>query len=126
MRRVAYDAAPLIAADRGDRRIWAEHRARLELGIVPLVPAPVVAQVSRSPRQATLRRFLRGCEVVPLDETAAHGVGALLGKSHTTDLADAALVRIAASRGADIVTADRADIEHLAAALRAPLRVLDP
>ena len=48
MRSFVYDAAVLVAADRSERRVWAEHKARLELGAVPLVPAPVVAQVSRS------------------------------------------------------------------------------
>ena len=60
MSTVVYDAAVLVAADRNERRAWAEHKARLELGVVPLVPAPVVAQVSRSPQQAQLRRFLTG------------------------------------------------------------------
>jgi len=49
MSTVVYDAAVLVAADRNERRAWAEHKARLELGVVPLVPAPVVAQVSRFP-----------------------------------------------------------------------------
>ena len=66
MTTVVYDAAVLVAADRNERRAWAEHKARLELGIIPLVPAPVVAQVSRSPQQAQFRRFLTGCTVVPL------------------------------------------------------------
>jgi hypothetical protein len=56
MSAVVYDAAVLVAADRNDRRAWAEHKARLEFGLIPLVPAPVVAQVSRSPQQAQLRR----------------------------------------------------------------------
>jgi len=33
---VVYDAGVLIAADRNDREVWADHRARLELGVVPL------------------------------------------------------------------------------------------
>ncbi|MEA2501904.1 MAG: hypothetical protein QOD01_2015, partial [Actinomycetota bacterium] len=45
---VVYDAGVLVAADRNDRTVWADHRARLELGTVPLTTAPVVAQVSRS------------------------------------------------------------------------------
>jgi hypothetical protein len=60
MSSVVYDAAVFVAADRSERRSWAEHKARLELGILPLVPAPVVAQVSRSPQQVQLRRFLTG------------------------------------------------------------------
>jgi hypothetical protein len=71
MRPVVYDAGPLIAAERNDRRFWAEHRLRLEAGIVPCVPSPILAQVSRSPKQVQLRRLLRGCEVVALNEAGA-------------------------------------------------------
>jgi len=78
MGAVVYDAGALIAGDRDERRFWAEHRARLELDLVPVVPATVVAQVSRSSRQARLRLLLRGCDVVALDEAEAHRVGALL------------------------------------------------
>jgi hypothetical protein len=125
MRPAVYDAGALIAAERNDRRFWAEHRVRLELGIVPCVPSTIVAQVSRSPRQVQLRRLLRGCEVVPLDEPGAHRVGALLGKSGTSDIADAALVSLAAARMADIVTSDRTDIERLIAKARVRVRVAD-
>ena len=38
---VVYDAGGLIAADRSDREVWADHRARLELGLVPITTAPV-------------------------------------------------------------------------------------
>jgi hypothetical protein len=124
MNPVVYDAGPLIAAERHNRRFWAEHRIRLELGIVPCVPSPVLAQVSRSPTQAQLRRLLRGCEVVPLDEAGAHAAGALLGKSQTTDVSDAVLVSVAMARKADIVTDDRTDIEHLVSAAGSKIRVV--
>jgi hypothetical protein len=125
MRPIVYDAGALIAAERNDRRFWAEHRIRLELGIVPYVPSPIVAQVSRSSRQVQLRRLLRGCEVVPLDEAGAHQTGALLGKSRTTDIADAALVSMAVARTADIVTSDHADIQHLVSKARVRIRIVD-
>ena len=112
MRPVVYDAGVLIAADRNDRRIWAEHRVRLERGIVPLVPAAVVAQVSRSPRQVQLRRFLCGCDVALLDETGAHRVGALLARARTSDVVDAIVVVLALEKGADIATGDRTDLER--------------
>jgi hypothetical protein len=113
MSAVVYDAAVLVAADRNERRVWAEHKARLEFGIIPLVPAPVVAQVSRSPRQAQLRRFLTGCAVVPLGENEAHEAGRLLGLTRTADVVDAVVVTTALRQKAMILTGDRLDIERL-------------
>ena len=113
MSTVVYDAAVLVAADRNERQAWAEHKARLEFGMVPLVPAPVVAQVSRSSQQAQLRRFLTGCEVVPLGETEAHEAGRLLGITKTADVVDAAVVITAIRRKAVILTSDPDDIGRL-------------
>ena len=121
MSDVVYDAGALVAAERNDRRFWLGHRIRLEAGDVPIVPAPVVAQVSRSPRQAQLRRLLRGCEVLALDEPTAHAVGQLLGRSGTADIVDAAIVVVAMAQRAEIVTADRNDISQLAASAGARL-----
>ncbi len=121
MSGVVYDAGALVAAERNDRRLWADHRVRLEAGVVPLVPAPVVAQVSRSPRQVQLRRLLRGCEVLALDETTAHAVGQLLGRSGTADVVDATVVTVAIAEQAEIVTADRNDISRLASVAGARL-----
>ena len=115
MSDVVYDAGALVAAERNDRRFWLGHRIRLEAGIVPIVPAPVVAQVSRSYRQAQLRRLLRGCEVLALDEPTAHAVGQLLGRSGTADIVDATVVTVAIAEQAEIVTADRSNISRLAA-----------
>jgi hypothetical protein len=124
MRSVVYDAAVLVAADKNDRRRWADHRVRLEAGIVPMVPAGVVAQVSRSPRQVQLRRFLRGCEVVALDEIGAHRSGTLLGRSGTQDVVDASVVDLAVQRGADVVTGDASDVGRLVAAARASVNIV--
>jgi predicted nucleic acid-binding protein len=110
---VVYDAAVLVAADRNERRAWIEHKVRLEFGVLPLVPAPVVAQVSRSPQQAQLRRFLAGCAVVPLGESDAHEAGWLLGKTRTADVVDAVVVTVASREKALILTSDREDIERL-------------
>ena len=125
MRPVVYDTGVLIAADRSERRTWAEHRVRLEVGIVPLVPAPVVAQASRSPAQAQMRRLLRGCDVVPLDEAAAHVAGALLGRTRTTDVVDASVAALAMRHEADVVSDDAQDIRRLLSAVRARVAILD-
>ena len=50
---VVYDAGALVAAERSNRQLWADHRARLELGRVPLITAPAVAQLSRSAQQVS-------------------------------------------------------------------------
>ena len=113
MSAVVYDAGVLVAADKNERRAWAEHKVRLELGIVPFVPAPVVAQVSRSPQQAQLRRFLTGCVIAPLGETEAHEAGRLLGIAKTSDVVDAVVVTTAVRQKATILTGDPDDIGRL-------------
>ncbi len=116
MNSVVYDAAVLVGADRNERRVWAEHKARLEFGIIPVVPALVVAQVSRSSQQAQLRRFLRGCAVVPFGEREAHEAGRLLGLTRTADVVDAGVVTTALRQKAMILTGDRVDMERLVSA----------
>lgn len=118
-----YDTGVLIAADRNDRRVWADHLARLEAGLVPITTAPVVAQASRSPHQAQLRRLLRGCEVVAFEGAEAHEVGALLAKVGAADVVDAHVVVTAARRGAVVVTSDPDDLRRLAAQYRPRVRV---
>lgn len=124
MNPVVYDAGALIAADRNTRHFWADHRIRLEAGIVPAVPAPVIAQASRSPAQVQLSRLLRGCEVMALTEQSAHAAGHLLGRAGTTDIADAAVACAAAERHADVVTSDTGDIRRLLQAARCPSQVI--
>jgi predicted nucleic acid-binding protein len=125
MTPVVYDAAVLVAADRNTRRVWAEHRVRLEAGIVPVVPAPVVVQVSRSPTQVQLRRLLRGCAVVTLTEQLAHSAGRLLGRAGSRDVVDAVVAATAAELRADVVTSDRANIRCLLDAAEASGQIID-
>lgn len=120
---VVYDAGLLIAAERNDRRVWVDHRARLELGVIPTTTAPVVAQVSRSSRQVQLRRLLRGCEVVAFALEQAHEVGALLGRAGASDVVDAHVVITAAGTAATVLTSDHEDLQRLAAEAAELLRV---
>src|ERR1700735_1062450 len=90
---VTYAAGALIAAERGERLMWARHRALLLRRVVPTVPAPVVAQCWRgTPRQAQLARMLTGCHVEALDDTGAKATGTLAGRARTTDIVDAHVV----------------------------------
>ena len=82
-------------------------------GRCSLVPAPVLARVSRSPQQAQLRRFLARCVVVPLGEAGAHEAGRLLGMTKTADVVDAVVVTTALHQKATILTSDPDDIERL-------------
>jgi predicted nucleic acid-binding protein len=118
-----YDTGLLIAADRNDRDVWADHRTRLELGVVPLTTAPVVAQVSRSPRQVQLRRLLRGCDVVGFAPEQAHEVGELLRRSGTSDVADAHVALTASRAAATVYTSDEDDLERLSSRLQRPIVV---
>jgi hypothetical protein len=125
MTPVVYDAGVLVAADRNVRTVWADHRIRLEAGNIPVVPAPVVAQVSRSPAQVQVRRLLHGCEIIPLTEQRAHAAGELMGRAATRDVVDAAVAQTAADLRADVVTGDRAGIRRLLQAAGAPGQVID-
>ena len=125
MSGVVYDAGALIAAERNDRALWADHRVRLEQGMIPIVAAAVIAQVSRSSRQAQLRRLLRGCDVADLDEDTAHRVGQILAHACTSDVVDGAVVAAAVVRSAAVVTSDRADIAHLLHSAGTDLPIID-
>ena len=121
---VIYNTGVLIGADRNDRRIWADHNARLDLGVVPTTTAPVVAQASRSPVQAQLRRLLRGCEVTAFLPGAAHEVGSLLARTGLSDVVDAHVVVTASRQSSVVLTSDPTDLRTLSAALPTPVQVL--
>jgi hypothetical protein len=119
---VLYDAGVLVAAERNDRAVWADHRARLELGRVPVTSAPVVAQVSRTAKQVQLRRFLRGCRVRPFTPAEGHDVGAFLAKAGGADVVDAHLMLIAEEQST-VLTSDPEDLQQLAAQLGHRVRI---
>jgi len=120
---VAYDAGVFVAAERSDRQVWADHRARLELGVVPTTTAPVLAEVSRSPRQVQLRRLLRGCHVLGFAPEEAHEVGALLAQTGTSDVVDAHLVLRALKAKSTVLTSDPDDLRQLSDRLPAPIAI---
>jgi predicted nucleic acid-binding protein len=125
MTAVVYDAGVLVAADRNTRAVWADHRIRLEAGIIPVVPTAVVAQASRSPDQVQLRRLLSGCDIVPLGERQAHAAGELMGRAATRDVVDAVVAVTAADLHADVITGDHEGIRRLLQAAGASSRIID-
>jgi hypothetical protein len=118
-----YDAGALIAAERGDPSLWTDHRALLERGHMPWTTAPVVAQVSRSPKQTRLRRLLRGCHIAAFGPEQAHAIGALLGMAGTADVVDAHVIVTARARAATVLSSDPGDLRRLANQLPTPVRV---
>ncbi|MGE0309066.1 MAG: PIN domain-containing protein, partial [Acidimicrobiia bacterium] len=75
------------------------------------------------PRQAQLRRFLRGCDVVAFAADEAHQVGALLSKASTSDVVDAHIAVTASRLRAVVITSDPEDLEVLATHARPTFRV---
>ena len=123
MSGLTYDAGALIAADRGDRLMLALHKRALERGVVPTVPAPVLAQGWRGGQQAHLARLLAGCVVDLLDEQDAKSAGELCAAAGSGDVVDAAVVVGALARGDVVVSSDPQDIRALAVAVNRALVV---
>jgi hypothetical protein len=124
---VTYDTGALITADRGERSIWARHRALRTLREVPTVPAPVVAQSRRGgSRQALLARLLAGCKVEALDDGQARAVGSLAATAATSDIVDACVVEGALRHHDLVVSSDETGLHAIAAAASRHLEVDRP
>jgi hypothetical protein len=124
---VTYDTGGLIAADRGERRVWARHGALLTRREVPTVPAPVVAQSWHgSGRHTQLSRLLTGCVIEALDDAQARAVGALAARASVTDIVDAAVVEGALRRHDLVVSSDAGDLQAIASSAGAQLAVDHP
>lgn len=124
---VTYDTGALVAADRGERRMWARHRALLESRVVPTVPAPVLAQGWRGgAKQALLARFLVGCHSEALDEGQARTVGALAARADASDVVDAIVVEGALRRRDLVISSDPDDLRSIANAAGHELEVEHP
>lgn len=124
---VTYDTGALIAADRGERRLWARHRALLQQREVPTVPAPVLAQGWRGgSRQAMLAKLLAGCNVEALDGRQARDVGALAASAAATDIVDATVVEGALRRHDVVISSDAVHLHSIAHAAGRQLEVERP
>ncbi len=125
MSGITYDTGALLAAERNVRRVWLAHRTLLSAGLMPVVPAPVLAEAWRGggPRQANLARFLRGCRVEAMDERRARAVGVLSARSGHQDIVDVAVVEGAARRRDRVITSDPGDITLLAAVADGEIRI---
>lgn len=120
------DSGAFVALERDERQMWVRLKAAQASGAVPITHAGVLGQVWRGgPRQARLSQALEGIDVIALDEQLGRAVGRLLGAAGMSDVIDAAVVLLA-SDGDEIVTADRSDIETLAAASGRHVELIRP
>jgi len=108
------DAGAFMAVERGDRRVMALLKRERLAGRAPRSHGGVVGQVWRGgARQAQLARLLHATEISPLDLELGRAAGELLGRARTKDVADAALVLLAAD-GDQLLTSDSDDLTSLA------------
>ncbi|WP_217250760.1 hypothetical protein [Streptomyces sp. AC602_WCS936] len=118
MSHVVYDSGALIAAGKNDRPFLARHKALLLHGVIPLVPAGVLAQCWDARASAAMPHWtLSGCRATPLTEAGAKAAAALCHENKTSIAYD----------DAPILTDDLGDIRALAAcAGRARIHVERP
>jgi hypothetical protein len=121
---VTYDTGALVAAERNNRQMWELHAGLVAEEVVPVVPAPVLAQAWRGgARQAGLARLLRMCDVEPMTEELAQRVGSLVSDSGHGDIVDVAVAEGAIRRGDGVVTSDAGHIRKIAEAAGSTLRI---
>jgi hypothetical protein len=101
---LVYGVGGLRAAARGDRMVWAVHRAALASGIVPVVPAGAIAEAFRTEaRGDRLEDLLAGVVIEPLGEDGARRAGELAARADTADLVAVATAEAAARRNCAVV-----------------------
>jgi hypothetical protein len=115
---LVYGLGALHAAARGDRMMWALHRAALSNGIVPVIPAVAVAEGYRTEaRSDRIGELLAGTEVEPFAGEAARRAGEIAARCDTSDLAVIAVVELAERRNCAVVTQRQAVLRTAATLL---------
>lgn len=112
---ITLDTGALIGLERSSGRVLALLDLVSRRQEPVLVPAGVVAQAWRHPRQVRLARLLssRDVSVVPLDDPAARAVGVLLARSRTSDVVDGHVVVVALTSHSPVISSDPDDLRHL-------------
>jgi hypothetical protein len=110
------DAGALVAVERMSRDVIALIKRERLGGRAPITHGGIVGQVWRGGgRQANLARLLPGLDIEALDADLGRRAGALLARSRSTDVIDAALALLAQD-GDEILTWDPEDMRVLVAA----------
>jgi predicted nucleic acid-binding protein len=124
MGELTYDTGALVAAERGDLRMWAIHRRALERRQAPTVPAAVLVEAWRG--HPAMARLVRGCHIEPLDPASARAAAQVRAAcAAEVSATDATVAEWALRNRQSVVTSDRADLEALAAGVNRRLDVID-
>jgi hypothetical protein len=115
---VVYGVGALRAAARGERMVWALHRAALANGIVPVVPVEVVAEGFRTEaRGDRLDALLAGAEIELLSDERARRSGELAARVDTSDLVAVAVAEAAVRRNCAVVANRQAALRNASSLL---------
>jgi predicted nucleic acid-binding protein len=113
MNGIVLDAGAMIALERNDRALWAVLKTSAQVGDDVLVPSTVLAQVWRNrSTQNNVARALRHCVIADFDPVARL-VGELCGRAGTSDICDAHVALVAATRAYALYTSDPQDLRRL-------------
>lgn len=114
MTTVTLDTGALIALERRRQRMWQVLDRAQAIGVVPIVPADVVAEWWRG-RSDIREHILASVVIEPLTDRLARLAGESMAKVAGATSVDAIVVASAAQRGDAIYTSDVADLERLRA-----------
>ena len=114
MSSITLDTGALIALERRHQRMWKVlHRAQA-IGVVPVVPADVVAEWWRG-RTDVREHILNSVVVEPLTTGLAKLAGESMAAVRGASSVDAIVMASAAQRGDAVYTSDVGDLERLRA-----------
>jgi predicted nucleic acid-binding protein len=111
---VTLDTGALIALERRRPRMWKVLQRARALGVVPVVPADVIAEWWRG-RSDIREHILASLVVEPLTERLARIAGECLAQVKGATTIDAIVMASAAARGDAVYTSDVEDLERLRA-----------
>jgi predicted nucleic acid-binding protein len=120
---IVYDTGALLAAERRNPDFLALHDEVTAARIRPIVPVVVLAQAWRGGPQHQISRVLKGCDVLPDDQTTGRAAGVACAASGTADVVDAIVIATAVRHQASIVTSDPADLTRIADSLGVKIRL---
>ncbi|MBV9948036.1 MAG: hypothetical protein JOZ69_14370 [Myxococcales bacterium] len=114
MSTITLDTRALIALEHRHQRIWKVMDRARQVGVMPVVPADVIAEWWRG-RTDIREHIVASVRVEPLTEGLARLAGERLAAVAGATTADAIVMASAALRGDAVYTSDLSDLERLRA-----------